>query len=83
MVAAARTRPSRGGVSLAAHLSKMIANRKIEQHLDQSHPEILEGFKVIISAASLLGPASLNMSGRSLPAVVGCEVVMLGQLSLR
>lgn len=45
-------------VIAAGYLSKMIANRKIERYLDQNHPEILEEFKVILSAASLEGPAS-------------------------
>jgi len=44
-------------VIAAGFLSKMIANRKIERYLDQNHPEILEEFKVIVSASSLEGPA--------------------------
>jgi ParB-like chromosome segregation protein Spo0J len=45
-------------VIAAGYLSKMMANRKIERYLDQNHPEILEEFKVIVSAASLEGPTS-------------------------
>lgn len=44
-------------VIAAGYLSKMVANRKIEKYLEQNHPEILAEFKVIISAASLDGPA--------------------------
>ncbi len=45
-------------VIAAGYLSKMMANRKVERYLDQNHPEILEEFKVIVSAASLEGPTA-------------------------
>ncbi|WP_428560380.1 plasmid partitioning protein RepB C-terminal domain-containing protein [Pseudolabrys sp.] len=40
-------------VIASGYLSKIIGNRRIEKYLGQHHPEILEEFKSIISAASL------------------------------
>ncbi|WP_315761437.1 plasmid partitioning protein RepB C-terminal domain-containing protein [Bradyrhizobium sp. SZCCHNS2005] len=45
-------------VIASGYISKLTSNRKIERYLDQNHPEILEEFKAIVSAASLDNPSS-------------------------
>jgi ParB-like chromosome segregation protein Spo0J len=45
-------------VIASGYLSKIIANRKIERYLKQSHPEILEKFRTIVTSASLDGPGT-------------------------
>ncbi len=40
-------------VIVTGYVSKLINNRRIEKYLDENHPEILKGFRTIVSAASL------------------------------
>jgi ParB-like chromosome segregation protein Spo0J len=40
-------------VVASGYLSKLLSNRKVERYLGQHHPEILEKFRVIVSAVSL------------------------------
>src|SRR5262249_26215667 len=43
-------------VIASGYLSKLLRNRKIEQHLDRFHPELVAEFRAIISAVSLDQP---------------------------
>ncbi len=40
-------------VVATAYIAKLVANRRIERYLDDNHPELLEGFKRVVSATSL------------------------------
>jgi hypothetical protein len=40
-------------VIVTGYVLKLINNRRIENYLDENHPEILKGFRTIVSAASL------------------------------
>jgi hypothetical protein len=42
-------------VIAAGYLAKLISNARIQQYLNENHPEVLNEFKAIVSAASLEG----------------------------